>query len=508
MLYCIDLLLLTFTLSAYQGIYGSRLSDSAYLTDSGSDDGDSDAEIERGHRYRSRTVNVALRHASQPISWRFSRNTTDDSPSKGLSNPTRDEYKTENVMLQEILSLKSTLKTMEEKNARSNNGFIAIVVSVAYHLVLASFCLFIVLSSKGNSQGFSYLRFLTSVLVLAIILIAESRIICIFYTALWTAFLTLSEFIMKAFVTFFVALSESNSPANKSLQFTENILTFLKSYLFHNLTVSNVLRAYLNLVVSFGNSIIAQIMFLWTGYASISELSFFSILPALATLFAVVWFCREKRAQRAVYIYLLGFGLIALYTWVLIVSKNILRLSESSRAVVFESLDYFVAPYMTFELGRLRSIFVKFAQYFGARSDVVSAVWTEALSSLQDACPHSSPEYVRQMIESELKQSIEELFVSFDMQPIASASIAQVHTATVSRTSLFYSANGTGNGNGNGNGSNGDYRPPEEVTDPSFDLHSAANSSKTTSNDVISVVVRNREDCFLMFVTYSCYYVR
>jgi hypothetical protein len=110
-----------------------------------------------------------------------------------------------------------------------------------------------------------------------------------------------------------------------------------------------------------------------------------------------------------------------------------------------------MAPFFVAQIGQLRSIFVKFAQYFGGRSDVVSPMWTELLSQLQDACPASSQEYVRRTIEEQLGSllksdpstasaapfKLEDLFENFDMSPIASASIGQVHTATLRHSALM-----------------------------------------------------------------------
>ena len=55
----------------------------------------------------------------------------------------------------------------------------------------------------------------------------------------------------------------------------------------------------------------------------------------------------------------------------------------------------------------------------------------EELALLQDRVPPFSPKEVRQTVESELGVTIEDVYATFDLTPIASASIGQVHRATL-----------------------------------------------------------------------------
>ena len=75
--------------------------------------------------------------------------------------------------------------------------------------------------------------------------------------------------------------------------------------------------------------------------------------------------------------------------------------------------------------------FVKLGQVLSTRRDVVGAEMAHELSELQDHVPGFSSEEARAVIESEFGTSLDSLFRSFSDQPVASASIAQVHFATV-----------------------------------------------------------------------------
>lgn len=73
--------------------------------------------------------------------------------------------------------------------------------------------------------------------------------------------------------------------------------------------------------------------------------------------------------------------------------------------------------------------FVKLGQMASSRSDVLPADICEELRKLQDDVPPSSAEDARKQIEESLGATIEELYETFDLEPIASASIGQVYRA-------------------------------------------------------------------------------
>ncbi len=82
-------------------------------------------------------------------------------------------------------------------------------------------------------------------------------------------------------------------------------------------------------------------------------------------------------------------------------------------------------------LESLGPIFVKFGQVLSTRRDLLPLDIADELALLQDRVPPFSSEVAVAIIERAFGKSVGDIFVSFEHQPVASASIAQVHFAVL-----------------------------------------------------------------------------
>lgn len=82
-----------------------------------------------------------------------------------------------------------------------------------------------------------------------------------------------------------------------------------------------------------------------------------------------------------------------------------------------------------YALEELGPIFIKFGQILSTRRDLLPDDIAVELKSLQDNVPPFPGEEAQTIIEQALKQSTDDIFLTFNIKPLASASIAQVHAA-------------------------------------------------------------------------------
>lgn len=91
------------------------------------------------------------------------------------------------------------------------------------------------------------------------------------------------------------------------------------------------------------------------------------------------------------------------------------------------------AELLTARLAHLGPTFIKIAQLLSARADILPEPYLSTIGTLQDQVPPDSADEIRRVIEEELGAPTADLFDDFQDEPVAAASLGQVHRARVDR---------------------------------------------------------------------------
>ncbi len=125
-----------------------------------------------------------------------------------------------------------------------------------------------------------------------------------------------------------------------------------------------------------------------------------------------------RKHKREIYFSVLRFLLIIRKVYKLSKSKN----REKIRELAEENKKLF------YELG---PTFIKFGQLLSSRGDMFPQEYIDVMSGLQDIVPPAPFDEIKREIEEEYKKPMNEMFDIFEKEPIFSASLGQVHIASI-----------------------------------------------------------------------------
>lgn len=94
-------------------------------------------------------------------------------------------------------------------------------------------------------------------------------------------------------------------------------------------------------------------------------------------------------------------------------------------------LPYTRPEHVRMALEELGTVAIKLGQMLSTRHDIVPPAYQRELAALQDAVPSAPVAAIREVVAAELERPIESVYATFDETPLATASIGQVHAATL-----------------------------------------------------------------------------
>ena len=138
----------------------------------------------------------------------------------------------------------------------------------------------------------------------------------------------------------------------------------------------------------------------------------------------------DEGAKRSIQAYTTFAPVIIHYRLTEIRDKYISTVPEED----WEALDEKYAKPTVQKLGELQGMYSKYGQTAAGLTNTLGDAWIRELRTLENEIPPRPLEVVQKTIEEETSKKLNETFSSFDEKPLGSASIGQVHRATLRST--------------------------------------------------------------------------
>src|SRR5215207_252958 len=152
-------------------------------------------------------------------------------------------------------------------------------------------------------------------------------------------------------------------------------------------------------------------------------------LPSVVIEFFVGDIVMNPSRLRARYRYIMGFfarATASFILWEIILPR--LGPRGVSRQTRSRRFTHIAAQFRAMAI-RMGGVMIKVGQFLSARADVLPVEITDELSGLQDEVPAEDFAAIRRLAEAELGTPLEARFEHFEAQPLAAASLGQVHRA-------------------------------------------------------------------------------